>query len=220
MINNYDQSSTGINIELNIHYDCDQARNELEDFIQEPEVLTLRDRRGCIDYIVLAPDLSAPYRSLSALRRMTKEQLTDLLQLMNLDTGYDFPKRELIDELRHVTKAEYLTELHRNTPYRDLPYTYNANGYSQGDSCRVYDMYPEGKAPYDREYIHHILWDAPIYGTLSVNDEEYYIDQYLDNSYEYDTEALLRNLADRTELSPEALQQIEKLLPSELEYSL
>lgn len=219
MINNYDQSSTGINIELNIHYDCDLARNELEDFIQEPEVLALRDRRGCIDYIVLAPDLSTPYLSLSALRRMTKEQLT-VLQLMNFGTGYDYTKQELIDELSRVTKADYLTELHRNTPYRDLPYTYNVNGYSQGDNCRVYDMYPEGKAPYDREYINHLLWDAPIYGTLSVNGEEYYIDQYLDNSYEYDTEALLRNLADHTELSPEALQQIEKLLPSELEYSL
>lgn len=202
MINNYDQSSTGIDIELKIHYDCDQARYELEDFIQEPEVLALRDRRGGIDYIVLAPDLSAPYRSLSALRRMTKQELTDLWQLMNLDAGCDYTKQELIDELRHVTKADYLTELYGNTPYRDLPYTYSVNGYCQGDSCRVYDMYPEGKALYKREYIHHLLWDAPIYGTLSVNGEEYYIDWYLDDVYEYDTEALLRNLADHTELSP------------------
>ena len=211
--NNYDQSSTGINIELSIFYDCDQARIELEGFIQEPEVLALRDRRGYLDYIVIAPDLCAPYRSVDALRHMSKEQLTDLLQLLNLDTGYDFTKQELIDELRHVTKAEYLTALYADTPYRDLPYTYSVNGYSQGDNCRVYDMYPEGKAPYDREYIHHLLWDAPIYGTLCVNGDYYYIDLY-----EYDTEVLLRNLADRTELSPEALQQIEALLPTQLEY--
>ena len=216
--NNYDQSSTGIDVELTIFYNRDQAYNELEDFIQDSQVLTLRDRRGRLDYIALAPDLGEKQWTVSALESMSESELIELVQLVVFDTGYYFTKQEMVKELRHVTKAEYLKAVHTHTSYRDLPYTYTVNGYSQGDACRVYDMYPQGKSPYDREYIHHLLWDTPIYGMLQVNGEEYYIDEYLEDMYEYNPEALLRNLAERTELSPEALQEIAAILPTHLEY--
>lgn len=206
-MNNYDISSSGINIETSVFYDnflaqsnWDESFIEIKkDWIPQEYMFTaydqLPDNRLELENLINLPDTK---RNLTLLRYETVTRkgylyysevrdnytVLELLKLL-LDNGDTL---ELLDEL-------------------DLEYTLNfktitTRGYDQGDYTNVLiptktlselwgcgqDKVMEGL----QETIDNLFWDMSICCRVTINEEDYYPE--CDGSYEYDKDEVVEEL--------------------------
>jgi hypothetical protein len=219
MINNYDNSSTGVNLELSIFRDCERARMDFTDSFH-----TIQNEG---------------YRTHTIVSYKWDEELK---QFDFADTNqYQFTKKEIvaaliksahstvIDDLNYAARnlfGKTLKQLSKPELVQLLPEwfadkkdmaewlkdnfthlfeTFETRGYCQGDYAEIIvskqlkaAMIKETKKTWEQleqslqTMFDHLFWDCPVYGRLTVNDhDEIYLDEMLTDIYEYDKDELI-----------------------------
>ena len=121
------------------------------------------------------------YWTKSELRRMTKDELADLIENYMNEAGSD------LDEWLEFAEESNITIGADSFKF------YKTIGYSQGDIAewciRISDLeeFKNGDTTL-KPYIDKLFWDAPISYSLTVDGEDYYIVEYVKDIYEYDKE--------------------------------
>ena len=191
-MNNFDISSKGESIEFFCYYDYNLPCIYYEEFISE----AVRLEFGRNSSVFLLGDAGQPYYKKSELKKMSKQALYDLCNfydLLGLSLN-DYLKSDFIEYLLKVTATQHYQEAISNSNWHSfqdkISHDYFlSHGYSQGDNTYVISLdKPITKKM--REDINHILYDSPICIRAEVNGIEFYEDDFLDNCYEYDADAV------------------------------
>ena len=204
--NNFDQSASGLNIELSVFRDTDLSQRDFdESFTRLNDGVFLFTEFGNVSDDFSFSDASNYQFTVKELRQAIKKDYdTELSQHYFSKPFSKLTKAELIEFLDCLTYdgseiAEFLQD--NFTPLYDKIVT---RGYSQGDYAEViitpaYKAYlAENGQEWDSEQerkisdlIDHLFWDAPIYARMEIGDNEYYLDELLADCYEYDKDQLM-----------------------------
>lgn len=193
-MNNYDSSSQGDNIEFNAFYDYNLGQQFYRMFEED----NLRISIGRDNSLFLIGDYEKPYYKKAELLAKSKNELFKLCNQYEL-LSYsielnDYKKSEYIADLSRITIKRYYEWLvseynwHRIRDNITHDY-YVSNGYSQGDSVYIVSI----DKPIDklmRNYINNVLWDLPIAINATINDVEFYDDDFIDDYYQWDTASI------------------------------
>jgi hypothetical protein len=227
-MNNFDTSSSGIKIELDVYQDGDLSRINYNDWLNnesgDEPVLKL-DLGGRDNYAYIVGDVSKPFYKKSHLNRMKKAELAVLVEMYSSDYVYDiddYTKFQMVDELSQVTiekHYEAMAEMYEYWKFQDnIPHNwYTSKGYCQGDA-RIIIRVDGELTPSYRKYVSHILWDSPVTLKITVDGEEYYGDEFMDDPYEYDKDEIIKKVQAHTELSDYVKEWVINKLPSYPEY--
>lgn len=213
--NNYDQSSTGINIEASTCLDTNLSRiyfnktivnfnHSLYGYETNPESIR--------DFIEI--DSKASH-----------EELADLANELNewcyYDDYSDEDLRELIlDAEPEMIMNRYWYEQLGSTLKLKPEFTlYRTRGYCQGDIETV--LYKgDSMSALIHDSIDHLFWDAPVRAEVTINGNSYEYWDYDLPEYEWKkSEFISKIMNDYKGENPEYVrQQLEKMLPEELNY--
>ena len=236
-MNNFDQSSSGVNLELNISFDADRARMDFEESFhilqhsahRQTSVLVF-NQFGNFDVTGFTlTDLDNYHIAELSTKQIFKafynyQYPTDIDH--DLKCSYFEGIKELlqnlqIENLNTLDQSEILeaieTDLYCDQSFQEfLKNTFTCNyliidsrGYSQGDYSQIIipaqvllsykDQTLEQIENNLQDFIDHLLWDQPLYARLTIDDEEFYIDEHLKNEYEYDQDEIKQILTDHLE---------------------
>ena len=205
MSNNYDTSTTGVDIEFSVIADSfisgqDFTENfhtviesgyrtsglyQYTEWGQEEEV-NLSDLKA-IDYKnTLKRDLLTyalgedwNYYSKTEIRGMNKQ---DLIDLVESDSDLDYMDLEEIEEWASENNFGLGLDHYEIIETR---------GYSQGDYAQVL-IRNELVSDDLKKSINHFFWDAPVSYTLIVDGEDYCIEEDIEDMYEYDADEVYK----------------------------
>lgn len=223
-MNNFDESSSGTNIELSVGYDRDLASMYYEYFATENTRLEFaRDSS-----VFLLGDVTKPYYKKSELTRMKKADLIDIFD--NFDLGYyndELSKMDKIDLIdcvigENITIKKYyeylISQYSWNSISEHINHSYYiSHGYSQGDAIYIISIDEELTDGY-KKYIDNILWDCPVYISLTIDDVEYKDDELLNDMYEYDKNSVIEKVK-LLDITEHAKEWIADNLPNEPKYN-
>lgn len=210
-MNNFDQSSTGLNITVSAFRDTDLSR-----FYFEEAFFTIKEGRK--DSLVYCEGNFSDFEKEYS---FTKVELlaayvdhmgdnysrSDFLNDFKTNTGYGYSKatkQDLIDFIKEELYYSY--EWYAFCDKAGFKANFDiviSRGYSQGDHRAVIVPHkfwdcigipkPECVQSNLSGYIDNLLWNCPIYARLFVNEEEFYIDDCLSDCYTWDkSEALAK----------------------------
>lgn len=236
-MNNYNQSNTGLNIELNIFYDTFMSQCNCND-----NFVKLRgDTWQYVDYGNIEK------LDNDDLITISKEEPKKLFKYYKDKYGYtpyqnynyscmDDALSDIISDILNEDLKEVIYTLDQyNIPYIENYEHGILRGYSQGDAIEVIiphklmDIWGLSKEdflkqlPELKEELHKYVYDAPIYGSLTINDREFYIHDYIDSYDVYDRDIIIEAVLkeefnggiDKLLLK----EELESIFPYELEYS-
>lgn len=237
-MNNFDVSTTGLNVELDCFRDTDLARFWFEDSFacvsRDSFSLLNTGYRGVSIFAYQLPDFD-----LFDLRNWivpTKVKLHDLMlnKLFNGCTGtfnteakdqygklsYKLTKPELLEFLSNTYEPDYHEFIVRN--FEPKFKVVSSRGYCQGDYAEVIYM-PDELGTAEELNFDNELWSTPIYCRLTINDEEFYIDSEMKDQYEYDEDeiaSIIIKLIRGSEIEDTelAISEALALIPSEPAY--
>lgn len=214
MKNNFDQSSTGLNIELSFFKDIDQSARDFEECFNIIQQNNYRSHTIAeyIDYGNIRSEFS--FTDLSEYDFTVKGCKEALLKLNTLSELNDTAKKIAGKTFKALNKAEIAEFLNEYFYYpSDLGEWLQDNftplftklvtrGNCQGDYAEVifshkFKQYWKKETNKDfsidsfSDLVDNLFWNSPIYGRLSVNDNEYYLDELLPDRYDYDKEKLI-----------------------------
>lgn len=222
-INNFDQSSTGENITLDVFWDIDESYLHYDEFI---ECEATHIQFGCESSIYLIGNTDSPLFTRSRLNKTSKAEVFAAWGMYGEKFGYvndpnQYKKSEYIDDLLTLTVLDHYKNAAEKYDWNTIqgPFKhdyYISRGYSQGDARYVISI-DEPLTPALRKHIDHILWDAPVVINLTVNDAEYYTDTFLDDPYEYDKDEVIKKL-NALPLSDYVKTWVKDNLPSHPDY--
>ena len=231
LVNNFNESSTGINIEGAFFYDTDLSQiwfdENFERLIKDEFIY---NPCGQID---------------TTISFTVKAYKQDLVEYLNDIVG-DFDwieesRSDLMDEVIHQndidllnynevkgTLEDYNIELIPNTEIKHIV----TKGYSQGDYAKVFYLPERLKELYGnnineselQKEIDHLFWDAPIYGKLKVNGTDFY---YESDPYEWEREKFIgevieyfNKIKETEPIDIELLKhELERVIPQEIDYN-
>ena len=202
---NFDNSSTGLNITVSACYDLELSR-----FYFEETFFTIKE--GNKDFLVYC---EGNFSDFEKEYTFTKDAIIREYVMCHDNRSYDLAsfKRSFVDcmgfSYHMATKADIIefikADLYDNENWFDFcgKSCFKSNfdivvsrGYSQGDYKEVIVPYKFWEVigqpkPLDVQsnlgkYIDNLLWDCPIYCRFAVNEEEFFIDESLKNSYTWD----------------------------------
>lgn len=227
LVNNYNKSSTGINIEGNFFYDNDLGRMYFKESFEEiKDSLFLYTCNGEIKN-----DITFTVKG-------KKSDIVKYLDSIVMDFDWkDESKDTLLDEVidrnnvslsnyEEIKKElkEYGITLISSTPIEKII----TRGYSQGDYAEVL-YFPEklkelwGNDVNEsslQEDINHLFWDLPIYGSLEVNGVDFH---YEENLYEWEREKFINTIMEQYKplegFKGTFKNELEKLVPQEIPYN-
>lgn len=201
-MNNFDSNSSGINIEFSAFYDCGLSRMYFEEAffsVDNDKLVYCEDNFSDfeLEYTFTKKELIQAWMD-----AFYPAMTTSLFLANDFKTSMGFAiskatKQELIDYMRGVAyyKQDWL-EFCEKAGFKSNFDIVISRGYSQGDYKEVIVPHklweclgvkrPKNVQDSLGSHIDHLLWDAPIYCRLTVNGEEYYIDQYLKDLYLWD----------------------------------
>lgn len=232
MVNNFDMSSTGTNIEAVAFWDTDISTYEFkENFeILQHEGYSTSTVAYYIDNgnVKGADDVEFTIEG----DRAEKERFYLYVISSDSESLKDFTDDELNESILDAY-GERVTVLNmedfETTMFKDFKLVLKSSknieklvtrGYSQGDYATVYYCPDDLKAAWGNEakeselqdVFNHLFWDAPIYACIEVNGEEYH---YEFDRYEFERDNFLKQVAEQSGASYEALDAI---LPNEPSY--
>ena len=237
---NFDSSSTGLNITVSAFRDTDLSRFYFEEAF-------FRIKEGRKDLLVYC---EGNFSDFEKEYTFTKEQLKHAWNEYNNappkrafvgfsdKMGFNYSKatkQDLIDFVKGELYEEY------EWYYFCEKAGFKANfdivvsmGYCQGDYKEVIVPYkfwdivgvkkPDCVQSNLSDYIGNLLWDCPVYARFTVNDEEFYIDQELKDSYNWDKSEALEIAAELIKDSFTSEEQtiiidfLESALKTDLDY--
>lgn len=209
-MNNFDTSSSGLNIELRASYDLDMSR-----FYFEEAFFTIKEDSK--DQLVYSEgnysDFEKEYTfTVKELKGAMIDQLcwanyalSDLRADIKDYTGDSWSKvkkADLIDYMQKDWDSNQWNEFCEKAGFKANFDTVISRGYSQGDYKEVIIPHkfwecvgikkPECVQSNLGETIGNLLWGCPVYCRFTVNGEEFYIDQELPDSYRWDKDQALQ----------------------------
>nr|MDT0250044.1 hypothetical protein [Endozoicomonas sp.] len=220
-VNNYDMSSSGLNIELSCFRDCDLARWKFSNSFAYNKRYDQWVFLDCGN--VNVEGFEKTFKVICSTRELFKlyfefvvneslsvariHDVTGFLRELNAH-GADLPLRtcpvqSLLKAINshsddHKVYAEFL-EQHFEPEFFEVV----TRGYSQGDYARViipgkvlldFGMAPtQEKADGLEPEIHHLFWDVPLDCRIEIDGDEFDLTEYMDDPYDY-------NKADMTRL--------------------
>ena len=228
MPNNYDQSSTGFNVNAHLCYDTWLSQDEYK----QNFVTVSRDRRGDTSgvYFIDYGNMSDP-DDIKVLVKGATEEKQRYITAQDGEGYYDFNGWNDSDYDGAILNYQDITpfnieenecffkgydlELIPSKPLLSV----QSRGYSQGDSVTVFYSPDDiekawGKYPDQdelRKLFDHYLWDAPIQGRCEVNGEEFYYDEFAADRYEFDPEgrtAWIEHIHEKTGCPIEILESV------------
>lgn len=203
MPNNYDQSSTGVNIETSVFYDTGLSQKLWRDNFEKIE----EDNYFYID----DGQVSIPDKTITINGDDAEIERAYVYFVNGEDKTLADKKQALLDciepSLDNLEREnEYLRKQGFDLSF-DVPNLLSivSIGYSQGDYARVwYDPVALeklwGKFPNQSELkrlFDHLFWDAPIYGNVTINGEDYSYSELMPDEYDYDREEYARIVAEK-----------------------
>lgn len=208
-MNNFDTSSTGLNIKLHTYYDTDLSHIYFEEAffrIKEGNNTVLVYSEGNYsdfekEYTFTKSELQAAMIDQLC---WTSYSLDDLKKDIKEYTGFSWSKAkkgDLIDYMQATWDRGQWQEFCKKAGFKANFDIVVSRGYCQGDYEEVIVpnkfwecigvKKPDCVQSNLSTTIDHLLWDCPIYCRFTVNDKEYYIDQELKDCYNWDkSEAL------------------------------
>jgi hypothetical protein len=221
-MNNFDVSSSGENIELNIFYDTDLAQLYYSEFESENTRLSF----GRDNLLFLIGDSSGPYYSKLDLLALSKQALFNLCldyELIGYGAGLnDYLKSEYISDLLNISIERHYKYLLANYTWHGLGEKiahdyYISRGYSQGDAVYIVSI-DKPINNENRRAIDNILWDSPISIYADINGLEFYTDDFLgDDYYVYNVDAIAEKIR-AFDISDYAKAWLIKALPAQPSY--
>lgn len=204
IMNNFNASTTGLNVELGCFRDTDLARFWFEDSFtcvsRDSFSLLNTGYHGVNIFAYQSPDFDL--FNLDNWKIPTKVKLHDLIlnNLFNGCTGtfnteskdqydkssYKLTKSELLEFLSYTYEPDYHEFIVRN--FEPKFKVVSSRGYCQGDYAEV--IYMPEELGNDELNFDNDLWDTPIYCRLTINDEEFYIDSEMKDQYEYNEDEI------------------------------
>jgi len=234
MENNFNTSTTGINIEVSVEFDADMARMNWDENFKRvddgefayidfgnlsgdmPEIQPLPRQKGkIIDAICLAEDFWLTKAEMQ--KEYTQEEIVDEISdyFMNKEEVLEF-----FEEHDIKTNSDELAEV-------------SITGYSQGDYATILVNTKEfekvlgikfNESNYT-EYFTNLFYSQPLYARATINGEEYYSENFDGQYVEFDKEEyiseLIENvLAENTEIDKNVLRdELEEIVPDYPEYN-
>lgn len=214
MRNNFDQSSTGLNIELSFFKDIDQSASDFEECFNIIQDAGYRSHTivEYIDFGNIRAEFS--FNDLSEYDFTVKGCKEALLKHNPLSELNDTAKNIAGKTFKALNKTEIEEFLNEYFYYSsDLGDWLQNNftplftklitrGNCQGDYAEVifsrkFKEYWKKETNKDfsidnfSDLVDNLFWNSPIYGRLSVNDNEYYLDELLTDRYDYDKDQLI-----------------------------
>lgn len=186
MINNFDNSSSGVNLDLTLIRDENLSHFDYEDNFEtliQSALLFYTDfrQKECPVYI----------SDIFNFKNLSKGVLWDMYESLGL--GYDstITKKEIVDDLSVLSisclsKRDFDYVL-KNAPLKKGLKIVGCFGYSQGDYIRVLCDESDDRALFEK-----IIYDCPITAILSIDDDEFYFNYYMKDSYNYDKTELMQ----------------------------
>ena len=193
-INNFDQSSTGTNIEFTGFLDADIGYIYFKDSIKTADNIFYKT--SLYAYHVDFEDIRVNKRDLyDALCKFSRKDVKARHFLHHYNYLFSGEKSVSISEACEFIYNEsdnnfkwydYTDILHYLLPEG---YDYHiTRGYSQGDAAIV--IMRESDNDYT-SYIDNLFWDAPFYAALTVNENDFYFDEHMDNTYKWNKDEAL-----------------------------
>lgn len=226
--NNFDCSSTGLNIEVSACYDSSMSQSIFDDIYRvvrnnrrEPSLLI-----RTYDFDGDSPDKVVEVGKFVSGKQgpMSKELIVDILNEYS-EYSYDtesFTYEELKEELNNID-IKYLPEILED--YRDFfklnedLSLYTSRGYCQGDIGHVLC-----KADNCKNYwnlIDHELWDCPVSARVTISGCEYDYYDFECDMYDWQKEkfvdAVVKAHTNNLELQEKLKKQLMVMLPDNLE---
>lgn len=200
-MNNFNQSSTGYNIELDVFFDTDTSRSWFDDcfkLVSSGSFSLLNSRYRNVN--IYAYDLSNfELFDLDNWITPTKKALYNLL-LSQEFAGYlsDFNDKSLSwfnKYSYHLTVNELLEVLSDCDEKENIiienfepKFTVvSSRGHCQGDYVEVI-YFKEDYNNNETLDFKNEIWNSPLYARFTVNDTEFYIDENLKDPYSYDVD--------------------------------
>lgn len=185
MVNNYCRGPEGKpGLELFVEYDSDFARILFEENFESVKT------DGCfgIYFFTESGMLEKPdtLKDIFDFSKFSYETIKDIYTDFNM---FDNESREdMVEEISDVKLTDvsdkYLIHLLREN---ESAYSIKTTrGYSQGDYAFVIFKKSENLPDFNR-----LFWDCPVYARFFVDGEEYYLEDYLTDSYSWDREKAL-----------------------------
>lgn len=232
-MNNFDQSSSGVNLDLSCFRDVGLSTMYFEDEFSNiwyNQISLLEDRYWNVNLFLF---------------HGTEIKEYDLLDLDNYDlnsgtkadlVGYFIGNVSdcIIDiaTFKKLLKSEMIEDLMTNLYYeadqiKFLRSVFNSKydvvstrGYSQGDYVEIVIPQTLSFKP-SYEYLSNLCWDCPITCRLAIDDEDFYLDEHLDNIYAWDKDKAMaifkKELADHKK-SDYILKWLDNNLPEYPDY--
>ena len=213
---------------VRLYYSNDLAYlfwQDLEDSLHR--LMKVCSGRNGVEFIVFG-DMDKPYYTRSMLNKLRRSALQKIYDVHCCDS-YGLTKREMIEDLVIITTEDYFDKVHDISSWHDLPYDYTLYGYCQGNAVKVYiheNMTKDRQSMIPaKDDLHHLLFDSPISGLITVNGIDLYEDLILDDYYSYDKQkALAKAHQVNEDHLPEGVTKedlitvLEAFLPDELSY--
>lgn len=240
-MNNLDQSSTGVNLELNVTYDNDLSQMWFDDTFEN----IYREGGSLINnYSRVNVYLYTQYGNISNdfdladienynVKKCTVKALKDFLKdELGMDKSLvnSLIKSELLAEVVdfHSYNLDGLLLAFEVLDIIPLYSVISTRGYCQGDYAEIilpFELF-DNKEPTKEELnsykkeVDQLFWDQPIYINFNINDEEFCINEFLNDMYKYDQKEILQIVNDNLEHEKKAyiISWLEENLPSDPSY--
>ena len=236
-MNNFDESSSGINIEAFVYYDNEQSQRNFNDnftnIVGDTYWYKTYDgipKPECFEdlFTIEPPELQA-----------SLDILNEQFYYNNDLTEDDFDKDRAWEEVMgNFSFPNDLSDFVEMLESYDIKHTKSferttSRGPCQGDYVEIFIplQIRENYGLADnvdlvdnvQEDINHFLWDSPLVVRVTVNDEEYYSELFDGGYDEYDMDEFIEEILNyfvNDELDMELLQsELEGLLPTEPNYN-
>jgi phage pi2 protein 07 len=217
-MNNFDQSSSGINLELNCFWDTDLSRIYFDESFYIIQYSTYS--QNSILVYNWNGEIKAEDFDLNHIENYSYTK-ADLIEWLK-ESFYNYELNSISNDyfnksFSKLTKSELLEIVENNIYDCQEEYTERftpnyqtlvSRGYCQGDYSEIIftkellqkmrDQLTACKAMNDQqiaEYfqydIDHLLWDSPLYARLDIDGGEFYFDDFQKDRYTYDKDEIL-----------------------------
>jgi hypothetical protein len=205
-MNNFDTSSSGLDIELVANYDLDLSRIYFDECFARIGDQLVYGEGQCSDFVkaytFTVDDLKD---AIIGQLCWTNYGISDLKADIKGYTGNSWSKIKKADLVKYMQKdwdSYQWNEFCEKAGFAANFDTVISRGYSQGDYEKVIVPYklwecigvkkPECVQSNLVKTINNLLWNSPVYCRFTVNGEEFYIDQELTDVYKWDKDEALQ----------------------------